>query len=177
MRIPAMLLAAAAALMTTGCTSLFSLNPAVTGKEAVTDATLAGTWQAEGDTDIVTIQQGQDREYEIAFRSEKDPPLKFRGDLMRVGDAAILDLNAKADAPFTIAPHFFVRVWPEGNTMRWAWLQTDWLKKQAAALPSQEIDKDTLLLTAPSAAVGQFLRTNGVDPRAHDEVTIFQRLK
>jgi len=54
-----------------------------------------------------------------------------------------------------------------GGTLRWAYLDTEWLRKQAAQLLPNRADDKRMVLTAPGAAVRAFVAKFGVDDKAH----------
>ncbi len=181
MRVLATLLAAAAALTMTGCTSILSLLPAVSDQEATMDSALEGTWIAasdrdKDDADVCTIVRGSGNAYNVTLRTDKET-LKFEARLFRAGGAGILDMVTRNNGdPFAVSGHAFVRVWTGGNSLRWAFLDSDWLKKRAATMPAQTVD-GVLVLTAPTSSIRDFLRANGGDDRAYSNSESFERLK
>jgi len=168
MRITTLGLTLAGALVLAGCSTLISLNPIITEQQATFDPALLGAWNAtEGDGIFVIKQDGAG--YGIVYTEGKSVATKFDARMMRVGSAEILDLVIDDDDPFRIPAHLLARVWPGSSTLRWAFLDSDWLKEQAAKqLPSQK-DGDRTLLTAPGPAVQAFLMLRGADERAYSK--------
>src|SRR5436190_1702320 len=123
---PILTIPLAAAMLLTGCTSLVSLNPFFTDEEAVADPALAGVWTREDTTFAIKLE---DKTYSITY-IEKSTAMKFEARMIRVGDAKLLDLVPVNDDPFVVPVHSLVRVWTEGATLRWTFLETDWLKEQ-----------------------------------------------
>jgi hypothetical protein len=167
MRYPAMILALACAALLTGCSTLISLNPFVTGPQAVTDPALVGTWKSTDNDDKgrVTIEQ-RGPVYAIRFEGF-DKPMSFQGRLTRVGDAELMDVVSTDDHDLAVAVHLVVRLWPSAGTLKWVYLESDWLKDQAKqALATQPSGGDTLI-TTPGDAAAQFLKKFGADPRAY----------
>jgi hypothetical protein len=167
MRYPAMILALAGAALLTGCSTLISLNPFVAAAQAVSDPALVGTWKdtsGDGKGRIVIEQRGS--VYAIRFEGF-DKPMNFQGRLTRVGDAELMDVVSTEGHDLAVAVHLVVRLWPSAGTLKWVYLESDWLKDQAKqALATQPSGGDTLI-TTPGDAVAQFLKKFGADPRAY----------
>jgi hypothetical protein len=166
-------LALAGAIALTGCSSLVSLNPFVTDKEAVMDPALVGTWTNPEGTDTYSISQ-DGAGYAIRYSSGSDVYL-FKAQLMMAGDAKVLDLVSANEDAWQLPFHTPVRVWIEGDTLRVAFLQSDWLKQKASEqVPTVAID-DKTLITASSEAVRDFFMGAGSDPEACGEPDVLTR--
>jgi hypothetical protein len=178
MKLTSMLLALAGALILTGCDTpaLLSLDPVVTDKDAAFDPTLLGTWEAKQDKDLCIFRRNGDSGYAITYVSDGSVR-QFSARLFRVGEVSMLDLTPEGSDDFQIAGHALVRIWTEGGTLRWAYLDTEWLRKQASQpLPNRADDK-RMVLTAPGAAVRAFVAKYGVDDKAHGDTTEWQRVQ
>jgi hypothetical protein len=165
----------AGTLISTGCSSLLSLNPIVKDREAVFDAGLLGTW-LDGE-DLYILRQSGNNVYTVSYSDKKGSVVKLEGRLVQLGKASILDLvENKPDCVFCIPGHAFVRVWLEGTTLRWAFLDSDWLKSQVSEhkLASQLIGNDTVL-TASTDSIKNFMLVYGADDRAYGEVHELRR--
>jgi len=163
-------------MLMTGCSSLVSLNPFVTDKDAVLDNALAGMWSGDHDGEIYTIRQ-EGAGYVIAYMDQSSQVIQFQARLMKAGEAELLDLVSTNEDPFQLPVHSVLRVWPTGNSLRLAFLDTGWLKQQTARqLPTTTTD-GRLLITAPAEAVRAFLIQFGADERAYSEPGILQRLQ
>jgi len=160
----AMVLGAASAMMLTGCSDLISLNPFVPEQDAVVDPTLAGTWK-NSDGMLVIVQQEQSA-YSITYTENKETA-KFNGRLAKMGDAEIMDLVLESDDAFQVPVHMMARVWVEGSTLRWIFLDSKWLRQQAAELAGQPSGNRTLL-TSPEAAARAFAWKYAGDARAYE---------
>src|SRR5580658_6386054 len=148
----------------TGCSTLVSLNPFVTDKEAVMDPALLGTWTNAEGTDTYSISQ-DGAGYAIRYSSGSDVYL-FKAQLMVSGDVKLLDLVSANEDAWQLPLHTPVRVWTEGSTLRVAFLESDWLKEQASQqVPAVPVE-DRTLITAPSDAVREFLMRTAGDPQA-----------
>jgi len=178
MKLRAMLAAFAAIAILTGCDSpapgLLSVEPVATSKEMAVDTALLGTWQ-EGDKDLVAvIRQGDSGGYQISVLSGSTV-MTFQAQLFRVKDAEFLDLAPADDNDFRIPGHAIMRFWIDGPALRWAFLDSDWLKQQAAALPAHTAD-GKMQLFAPSAAVRALVAASGADDNAYGQVATWQRM-
>ncbi len=173
MRFPTIVLAVAGAALMTGCSSLVSLNPFVSDQEAVIDPALIGVWDTGDDGGLLVIRQSGNH-YTILY-SENSSALKFEARLFRAGDAELLDLVPGSDDGFSIPVHTLVRVWPGQSELRWAFLESDWLKQQAVQQLASQPAGDRTLLTAPGAAVRSLLGKLGDDERAYSKQQAFQR--
>jgi hypothetical protein len=173
MRISELVLALAGTLMCTGCSELISLHPFVTDKDAALDARLPGVWVDDDDLYIVR-QDGNG--YAISYSDKKSSAVyKLKANLLKVGEARILDLTPAEEDAFQIAAHTPLRVWVEGATLRMAFLDSKWLREHASAeLAAQELDK-RLLITSPQEDVTRFLPTYGADDRAYGKPTVLTR--
>jgi len=174
MKLTSMVLTLACALALTGCSSLLSLNPFVTDDQAAADSALIGTWTDSQDGSVYVIRQ-DGKAYAITYTDGSSPAAKFEARLLKAGDAELLDLVSANDDPFQIPAHLIVRVWTDGSTMRWAFLDSDWFKQLAAQQLAVQASGDRKLITAPGEAVRQFLLKWGADDRAYDKPTALQK--
>ncbi len=174
-----MLPVVALALGLTGCEfstpSLLSLEPAVTDKDTAPDLPLAGAWESDSSACLIHKDKEKDNVFEIVFMTGESR-LTFEGGLFRAGDAWILDLKPEGDGDdFRVPGHAFARVWVDGSVLRWAFLDSDWLKEQLKTLPGYATGKKTLLL-ATGAAVRAFIEKLGADDRAYTDQGTLQRM-
>jgi hypothetical protein len=169
-------LALASAITLTGCSTLVSLNPFVTDEQAVMDPTLLGVWTDQEGKDTYRISQDGNG-YVIRYSSDSPDTYQFKAHLMAAGDVKLLDLVSANEDAFQIAVHTPVRLWMEGNTLRIAFLQSDWLKEQAGRQLPTVPAKDRTLITGPGEAFRNFLAKAGGDPKACDEPDVLHRLQ
>jgi len=164
----------AAAVILPCCSDLISVNSFVSEKEAVVDTNLLGAWAGEqGDLYVIRASDG---EYSIVYSSEKGEGLKFRGRLIKAGEAEFIDLITTESAGFQIPVHCIVRVWPEGALLKWAYLDSKWLREQASQQIASQPYDDSTLLTAPTDALRGFLLKFGSDARAYDKTSVLTRV-
>ncbi len=173
-RLFSMALALAAALLLTGCSGMISLNPFVTDGEASIDPALLGVWHdADGEDTCIIKQAGM--HYAITYVDKSSSAITFEAWLLASGDAKFLDLVPGDDSPFRIAAHTPVRVWTEGTTLRFSFLDSDWLRQQATQQLATQLAEDRTLITAPGESVRHFLMEYGADARAYGEVQTLER--
>jgi hypothetical protein len=167
MKILSLTLALAGAAALTGCSNLVSLNPIVTGNQAVMDANLAGTWKG-GDGDVLVVVPKDDSSYSITYTNTKETTLKLTAMVFRAGDAELLDLVNDNEGFLQVPVHAVVRVWPEGNMLRWTFLDSKWLREQAGRELASLPRGDGQLLTAPGDAVRRTLLKYAGDSKAYE---------
>jgi hypothetical protein len=179
MRIP-MILAAAAALALSACDTprLLSINPAVTESETVFDQTLVGTWGTKDGAEFCSLRPNADTNtYTVTYVSDGDSR-KFEGRLFQAGQARVMDLAPQDQDDFQIPGHALIRILSSGDTLRWTYLDSDWLRQRGAAeLPNHPRGGGKLLLSAPSDRLAAFLATYAADERAHGDIQEWQRLQ
>ena len=174
MRLTNSLLALTGVLFMTGCSALVSLNSPAADDDA-TDAALLGFWHnAEDDATYIVRQAGS--AYAVTYL-EKSSTYRFEARLWRSGDARFLDLVSTKKDGFQIPAHTPVRVWIDGETLRFAFLDSGWLREQAALqLPVQMVGERTVT-TASGDAVRSFLAKYGSDERAHGDVVVLHKMR
>jgi hypothetical protein len=165
----------AGALTLSGCSTLVSLNPFVTAEQAVMDPALLGIWTEPDGKDMYWIRQDGNG-YRIRYGSDTES-VDFKARLMVAGEVKVLDLVSANEDPFQVPVHTAVRVWTGDNTLRIAFLQSDWLKEQAKHQLPFVPAADRTLLTAPGDAVRAFLAKAGADPKASDEPGVLHRVQ
>ena len=179
MKLTPLLLALAAFLVLTGCDTptpvLLSLEPVATAQDTKVNAALLGAWEAAGDKDTLCIIRKDDRSgYQITVLGGTTP-LGFQAQLFRVGDVELLDLTPSDDNDPRIPGHAVARFWLSGGALRWAFLDSDWLKQQTTALAIHDAD-GKMVLFSPSAAVRAFIAANGASDKAYGKVATWQRM-
>ena len=178
MKLISMFLVLAATLILTGCDvpALLSLDPVVTAQDTAFDPTLLGTWGSGQDKDLCIFRRNGDSGYAITYVSDRSAR-QFVARLFRVGESSMLDLTPDGTDELQIAGHAVVRIWTKGGTLRWAYLDTEWLRQQASQLLPNRTDDKRLVLTAPGAAVRAFVAKYGVDDKAHGDTIEWQRVQ
>lgn len=133
------------AMLSAGCTELGSLNEFVAASESVMDNSLLGVWTS-GDSTFAIQAAGS--AYDIRYFEKGPTCLKLQARMIRVGDAKLLDIVQDADEPFVLPAHFLVRVWTEGNTLYWSFLDSDWIKQETGRRFAIHKDDKRLIITA-----------------------------
>jgi hypothetical protein len=78
-----------------------------------------------------------------------------------------MDIVVTNDNTFSIPVHMLARVWPEGGTLRWVFLDSGWLEDHAKqSLATQEAG-DRTVVTTKGAALVQFLKKFAIDEKAY----------
>ncbi len=169
------------AVVFTGCSDIVALNSSVTDSQAATDGKLAGVW-TDGH-DICIIREPIEGVYPILYAEAPDPAAsgsgaeqQFEGRLLRTNDAEILDVVPAATDEFHLAAHMWARVRPGDKELRWAWLDSDWLRQMARAKLATQEPRDRMVVTSPVDAVRAFLTAYGGNDRAQSDSTIWKRL-
>jgi len=180
MKFPTILLALMGALVLAGCDNpaLISLEPAVTAQEALFDPALLGTWESGQGGDLVIFRHGDGNSYTLTYVGDDGSSRKFDALLFQAGQARLLDLSPHDPDDFQVPGHTLIRVWVTSGSLRWAYLDSAWLRQQAAQeLPNRPRGKDKMALMAPSAALRGFLAKYAADDKAHGEIGELQRVK
>lgn len=161
-----------AALLSAGCSSLLSLHPIAAADQAVSAPSLAGTWTDEKGKDIYVVRESAPGVYEIRCDEVKLEAVSFT-----IAGARYLDIRPTNEYPFQVPGHALVRFWLDGNTLRWAFVDSDWIKARLAEkkLAAVTVDK-TVVLTEPPAGLLALLASDGAPESAYDEVTKLVRM-
>ena len=156
--------------------SLLSLEPVATAQDKAPDTALVGTWAPPGDdSTLCVIRQGDQGGYQIVVLAGGSP-VGFEAQLFRVGDVELLDVTPSDGNDFRIPGHAIARIWLTFGTLRWAFLDSGWLKQQAAVLATHDADGKMLLLS-PTAAVRAFIAANGANDQAYGKVATWQKVQ
>jgi hypothetical protein len=169
-------LALAGAMTLTGCSNLVSLSPIVTDDQAVMDPALLGIWASQDEKDIYWVSQ-EGTTYSIRHVDDSGASQEFKARLKVAGDFKLVDLFSAEDDPFHVAVHTPVRIWTEGNTVRLATMDSDWIKDQATQQLLTTPVKDRCLITTAGEAAGSFIAKLGADPRASGDPELVHRLQ
>jgi len=180
MKLTMTILAAAGFLVLAGCDtptpSMLSLEPVATEQDTAVDAGLSGVWEMPGDKDTMCIiKQDDHNAYKITFLGGGSP-VGFQAQLFREGPAEFLDVVPADDNDFRVPGHAVARIWTGGGELKWAFLDSDWLKHEAAQLKTHTASEKVLLLS-PGAAVRNFIATSGRDDKAYGAVVTWQKVQ
>jgi hypothetical protein len=175
MRYTTLTLAIAGLILTSGCSSLVSLQPFVTAEQSTFDERLVGTWSdPEGESTYV-IQRDAHR-YRITAIDASET-LRFEARLLQAGTLKILDVVRSGGDDTLLRVHFAIRVWIEGPVLRFGILDSDWFKDEVRqSLPVHAVDS-RIVIAAPSAAMEALLLQIGRDARAYTEIQSLNRVQ
>lgn len=178
------------------CYYAASLHAVFEERDLLVEPALLGTWirMEDGDTVRWTFATGDSgtKTYRLTFRY-RDAEAKFVAGLGRIGDRLFLDVRPGDDTYarpgfefFLIPVHLVTRVWLDQDTLHYAPIDGDWLRRTVTADPgavrhdtlSFETDGHTIvyLLTAPPPELRAFLHTRATDtPAFRDRETLRRR--
>ncbi len=163
--------------MLAGCGDLLSVHPlAATG---VMDGTLTGEWIcAEKDCKGSVLVRPEEGYYDIIWiPGEADgEPMRLQGRMVKIGTRQVLDLVTAKRADLAIPGHFFMLLEKSGEGVKFHWLDSDWLRKQAVGTSHLMVDNKPIL-TGDSATLQAFLLRFGLDPKATAGSMAFRRIK
>ncbi len=153
------------------------MEPAVSEQETIFDSNLLGTWEVKQGGELCILRRGEGNAYAVTYVSEGSAR-KFEGRLFVANQARMMDLAPEDSDDFLVSGHALIRILSSGAALRWAYLDSEWLRQHAAGeLANRQRDGGKLLLTAPSARLAGFLANYAADDRAHGEIQEWQRLQ
>ena len=171
MRRAMLLIVCAVAAVMFGCVP--SIQPLFTEKDAVFLPELIGTWvSADGKTKF-TFSKGDGNDYDVTCTEEQDRTGKLKVRVGKIGEETFFDTSIKSAedagvrsgyAAFHLVPsHMFSRFRLKGDTLSYATLNQDWLKKMRAEkkeLPRHEVVDEAILLTGSTEELKAFIAKN-----------------
>jgi hypothetical protein len=194
MKICKVLLPVTLALSLMGCGDIdnplvHSLQPLFTDQDVDFDPALVGTFQEE--TLTFTFKKSGDTAYDLMLtekEGEQETSGAFDAHLVRLGGFWFLDfypanpdLSAAGDFYrfHLIRGHSIARIWIEGNVVRIALLDSEWVKKcidEKRLDIKHEIFDDEILLTDTTLAFQDLASRNGNDEEAFAHILRLKRL-
>ena len=172
------------ALIMAGCVP--SLHPLFTEKELVFDPALVGTWGKEDGEERWVFTRSGEKGYTVEYTQDGELR-KFEGHLVQLGKFRFLDLypedmDIKNETyKFHFIPaHTFSRIWIEGDDLRVALMEGDWLKRMIDAKSvsiAHERMEDLIVLTAPTAKLQELVLKHAEDSEAFPNPGEWQRRK
>jgi hypothetical protein len=184
MRISKMLAVCGIAVLMSGC--VVSLHPLFTDENLVFEEGLVGTWFSEDGDVKWRFQKAEDKVYGLTV-AENEAPGKFEARLVRLGKFLFLDLYPKEpdiDNDFyklhLLPAHGIMRVWLEGDLLRVAMIDYDWLNeriKEKKADIAHEILDGRIVLTASTEDLQEFYLKYAEDNKAFSDPGELHRQK
>lgn len=155
------------ALLIVSCVQ--SLHPLYTEKDLVFEPALVGTWAGEGGNLWIFLKSGE-KAYELIY-VEKESPAKFLAHLVRLDKFLFLDLfpespDLKNDLQqaHLLNTHTFSRVWLDGDTLRLAMLEHDWIRtmidQKKTTIKHERLD-NRIVLTASTKELQNLIGKHG----------------
>jgi hypothetical protein len=182
-------------LVLIGCPAR-TFYPLFAEKDLVFNPALVGTWTLEGDTYI--FQKSGEKNYELTHFQNDHPTdtAVFKASLGKLGKYWFLDLFPESRAleshltngvytHHLILTHTISRIWFEGDSIRIATLEDDWLKKMIInkKIKLSYVESkgatggDQLLVTATTKELQQFLTKYANNKEAFPEPGVLHKLK
>lgn len=156
-----------------------SLHPLFTEKDIVFNSSLIGTWLADDVT--YTFEQLGDKNYKVTVCStESHDSSLYTAQLGKLGSHWFLDTYplVTLDEHHYLSVHVFTRLKLQGDTLRLASLEEDWLseKIRTKALTITHVKKDDeIILTASTKELQQLLMKYGKENDAFPNEGVFVR--
>jgi hypothetical protein len=171
--------ATAAFAVLTGCdppvASMLSLEQIASDQEVIAEPALVGTWTTGQDgKEFCVIRRDGDKAYGVMYFGGATPAA-FSARMFTIGDARFLELVPESDNDFLIPGHAIARVWVNGATLRWAFLDSDWMKEQAGQVLANRSSDKKMVLSGPGASVRALIGKVGSDEKAYGAVTTWER--
>jgi hypothetical protein len=173
------------ALLLAGCVPEPSLHPLITENDVVFDETLVGSWtvvQVNGEAvghDVAKVivrlkfEKSAGNTYELVTFDEQGRPARYKFNLARLGGYLFFD--AQPDPPdddpathylYLMPTHIFGRIWIEGDVVRLAFLDDEWVEKMAKQgrlkIAHEKVEGD-IVLTALTKDLQSFARKYAQD--------------
>lgn len=184
MRSAKILILLGVAIFLTGCVP--SLHPLFTEKDLVFEPALVGTWVDEDGKSTWTFQKSGENAYELVY-TENEEAAKFQAHLVKLGDFLFLDIFPEESEMknglykgLLITAHGFSRIWIEGDSVKLAYLDPDWLKdmidKKKIKIGHDFIDQG-IILTEQTNELQNFALKYAEDVKAFSNKSELHRQK
>ncbi len=164
-----------------GC-PIRSLSPLFTEKEITFNPDLVGSWKNVKEGDITTFRKSGEKEYMALALDKNGDTAKYSIQLGKVGNFWFMDsYSANKTEDYQMLPtHMIWRVWIEGDTLRLASLEGDWLKQM---IESKKVhiqharSNDDIVLTASSGDLQKLVLRYAGDEKAFPHPDVCVRVK
>jgi len=175
----ATVLATSAAALLTGCAPVLSVNPLYTDTSSVKEPAVAGIWEDVDGSETWVVRDAGDNGYSLVVApvKENDAVQVYDVRLVRVGGLLFADGTLRRESD--IAGHLLASVSVEGDNLRVALPDAEWLKKERPdfPLPAHTSNGDPLVFTATTAEVQLFMTKCAGMPGCLGEPATFHRVK
>lgn len=174
----------AAALFTTACGDLLSVEPLATDNNATFDPALLGIWaDLDGSNSVlVYVRESEKHSYDILWVDTKDnDTCRLEGRLVQIGGQRILDLTLgdKSSGVFSIPGHALVLISNLENGLQLQFLDSKWLQEkvqQSKLLAHSQVEGHPVI-TGTTAQLQDFIVQFGLNEQARSELVSLRRLK
>jgi hypothetical protein len=154
------ILAIGVAFLNLGCPAR-SLFPLFTEKDLASLPAITGTW-VNGKGETFSFQRVGDKGYDVVLRDENGNTGTYKVQLGRLGKFWFLDSfpGGKGHDHHMIAAHIISKMWLDGDSLRIAFLESDWLKQMIDSgklnIPHVTLQNE-IILTASTEALQQLV--------------------
>jgi hypothetical protein len=160
------------ALATAGCGDLISLHPLCAPGDRVLEAALEGRW--ENEDNVLTVTRAGSA-YEVALRGKTAPiaEQEYEVSLLELGGVRMADLVLSSGE----IGHMFVRVRVKEGDLRFAFLDSAWLRQRLPHEAAEVAKGNTLaVLVAPTGELRKQIEKYVRVAEAYDDEIVYQRL-
>ncbi len=181
MRLAKILVLSGLAILLGGCAPVPSLHSLFTDDEVFFDEALLGNWEAfeDGDRETQvrwTFEKSGQNSYALTRTDQKNKQARYKAHLVRLGTFLFFDAepDPSSDEPcqdylYLMSTHVFGRIWIEGDVVRIAMLDDEWLKKSLendrAGIAHDEVE-EAIVLTAATKDLQDFALNHAQDEEA-----------
>ncbi len=161
------------ALLTTGCGDLISLHPLYMPDERLLDPAIEGRWE---DEEAVLTLKRDGNGYAATFRAKTPATAEEQEYEVRLVDIAGVRM---ADIILTGGEigHMFVRVRVQDTELRFAFLDSPWVRQRLPHEVAEVARGNTLaVLVAPTAELRKQVEKYAQVPEAYDEELVYRRV-
>lgn len=158
-----------------------SLHPLHEGREAVVEPAFEGTWVYASGGPMLEVKKAE-QGYLLRLSSESErESLWFEVHLVRLGSTVFADIRQRSgDDLFLLSPHVFARIQVNEDELRFEFLDDNYvrhaLENGRTDLAHEWMDS-TLVLTAPTGELQDFVESCAFDDEAFNEHVSFTRMK
>jgi len=161
-----------AALLACGCGDLLSLHPLYTGQDRVLDPALEGRWE-NADNLLTVTRDGI--AYQVTLKPKTSPsqPQEFEMRLLDLGGVRMADI-IPTDG---MLGHMFLRVYVAGDELRFAFLDSAWLRQRIRHEEVQVAKGNTqAVLIARTPELRKQVKKYVAVAQAYDDELVYRRL-
>lgn len=169
------------ALSLMGCPAR-SLFPLFMDKDISFNPGLVGAWSNNEAAETYLFQKGEGKNFAVIVTNKDGDTIQYRVQLGRLGKSWFLDSypTEKPKSYHMISTHLISKIWYGGDTLKFASLEGDSLKKMVESgklnIPISVVE-DGIILTASTKELQQIVLKLADDDRYFPEPEILSRMK